>query len=196
MERQGCIGNQLFNTVYLVLIALVCNLILLFFVPVAVRSDQPGLLLGTGDYLSGVLFPGEDDIPAAGAAASWLSWFWIFSQEPNKVMLTLFLLFSGCCTAVILWQGRRVLRTILRGEPFSMENAVSLKRAALCSFIISGAALVRVIFNVCLFRSAMPLLSYNALFVPIFAMAGLLCLVMSALFRQAAEMKAENDLTI
>ena len=39
----------------LVLIALVCNLILLFFVPVAVRSDQPGLLLGTGDYLSGVL---------------------------------------------------------------------------------------------------------------------------------------------
>ena len=67
---------------------------------------------------------------------------------------------------------------------------------ALCSFIISGAALVRVIFNVCLFRSAMPLLSYNALFVPIFAMAGLLCLVMSALFRQAAEMKAENDLTI
>ena len=62
----------------LVLIALVCNLILLFFVPVAVRSDQPGLLLGTGDYLSGVLFPGEDDISAAGAAASWLSWFWIF----------------------------------------------------------------------------------------------------------------------
>ena len=77
----------------LVLIALVCNLILLFFVPVAVRSDQPGLLLGTGDYLSGVLFPSEDDISAAGAAASWLSWFWIFSQEPNKVMLTLFLLF-------------------------------------------------------------------------------------------------------
>ena len=180
----------------LVLIALVCNLILLFFVPVAVRSDQSGLLPGTGDYLSGVLFPGEDDISAACAAASWLSWFWIFSQEPNKVMLTLFLLFSGCCTAVILWQGRRVLRTILRGEPFSMENAVSLKRAALCSFIISGAALVRVTFNICLFRSAMPLLSYNALFVPIFAMAGLLCLVMSALFRQAAEMKAENDLTI
>ncbi|MEG1578846.1 MAG: DUF2975 domain-containing protein [Oscillospiraceae bacterium] len=27
-------------------------------------------------------------------------------------------------------------------------------------------------------------------------MGGLLCLVMSALFRQAAELKAENDLTI
>ena len=37
---------------------------------------------------------------------------------------------------------------------------------------------------------------YNALFVPIFILGGLLCLVMSALFRQAAELKAENDLTI
>ena len=34
------------------------------------------------------------------------------------------------------------------------------------------------------------------LFVPIFAMFGLLCLVMAALFGQAAEIKAENDLTI
>lgn len=41
-----------------------------------------------------------------------------------------------------------------------------------------------------------PLATYNALFVPIFTMFGLLCLVMSALFRQATEMKAENDLTI
>ena len=40
------------------------------------------------------------------------------------------------------------------------------------------------------------LATYNALFVPIFTMFGLLCLVMSALFRQATEMKAENDLTI
>lgn len=41
-----------------------------------------------------------------------------------------------------------------------------------------------------------PLATYNALFVPIFTMFGLLCLVMSALFRQATEMKVENDLTI
>lgn len=31
---------------------------------------------------------------------------------------------------------------------------------------------------------------------PVFTVFGLLCLVMSALFRQAAEMQAENDLTI
>lgn len=121
---------------------------------------------------------------------------WWNSGEPYTVVLTLFLLFSGVCTAVILWQGHRVLRTILRGTPFSLENAVSLRRAAVSSFVISAAALVRVIFSVYYYHSPFPLLTYNALFVPIFAMAGLLCLVMSALFRQAAEIKAENDLTI
>ena len=121
--------------------------------------------------------------------------WWDF-PEPYTVVLTLFLLFSGVCTAVILWQAHRVLGTILRGEPFSLENAVSLRRAAVSSFVIAAAALVRAVFSVCYYRSPAPLLSYNALFVPIFAMAGLLCLVMSALFRQAAEMKAENDLTI
>ena len=40
------------------------------------------------------------------------------------------------------------------------------------------------------------MLTYNALFVPIFLMAGLLCMVMSALFQQAAQLKAESDLTI
>lgn len=180
----------------LVIVALVCNLILLFFVPVAVWTDSPGLLAGVGDYVHSIFHPGEDDVVAAGIAASFLAWTWIASLPPDKIILTLFLLFSGVCTAVILWQGRRVLVTIRRGEPFSMENAVSLRRAAIASFLIAGAALVRAIFSVCYYHSPVPLLSYNALFVPIFAMAGLLCLVMSALFRQAAEMKAENDLTI
>lgn len=42
-------------------------------------------------------------------------------------VLTLFLLFCGICTAVILWQGRRVLGTILTGAPFRAENGVSLR---------------------------------------------------------------------
>ena len=131
----------------------------------------------------------------AGIAGSFLAWAWVW-QDAYAAMLTLFLTISGICTAMILWQGRRVLKTILRGEPFTTENAVSLRRAAICGFLISAAALIRVIFSICFYGSFRPLLTYNALFVPIFAMFGLLCLVMSALFRQAAELKAENDLTI
>ncbi len=116
--------------------------------------------------------------------------------EGYHPVLIAFLMVCGCCTAVVLWQGRRVLSSILRGEPFSPENAVSLHRAAVCAFCIAGAALLRLVWGVWFYRSIHPFLSYNALFVPIFFMAGLLCLVMSALFRQAAELKAENDLTI
>ena len=114
----------------------------------------------------------------------------------NWSVLTLFLLSCGTCTAVILWQGKRVLDTILKGDPFVLDNAKSLKRAAVCCFVISGAALVRVIWGLAYYQSIAPLLTYNALFVPIFLMGGLLFMVMSALFRQAAELKAENDLTI
>lgn len=179
----------------LVLAALVCNLIVLYLVPAAVLSDSQDLLGGVRDYLTGVLFPGEDDIVLAGVAASFLSWFWCW-QESYTRMLTLFLVVSGICTAVILWQARRVLDSILRGAPFCEENARALRRAAACGFLISAAALVRVIFSICFYSSLRPLLTYNALFIPVFAMFGLLCLVMSALFRQAAELKAENDLTI
>lgn len=59
-----------------------------------------------------------------------------------------------------------------------------------------GIIILRLIWGLAYYRTIEPLLSYNALFVPVFFMAGLLCLVMSALFRQAAELKAENDLTI
>ena len=45
-------------------------------------------------------------------------------------------------------------------------------------------------------RSAAPLFTFTALFIPVSLMAGLLFLVMSALFRQAAELKEDQDLTI
>jgi len=181
----------------LVLIALVCNVIALYLVPTAVLISGDGLLEGIVSYFGRILFPGEDDIVAAAVAGSALVWVIGWSSfDAYQLVLTLFLLASGCCTAVILWQARRVLKTILRGEPFAPENAVSLNRAAVCCFLIAGAALARVIFSLFYYRSPLPLATYNALFVPMFAMGGLLCLVMSALFRQAAELKAENDLTI
>ena len=123
----------------------------------------------------------------------YLDYVW---KEPYTAVFTLFLLFSGICTALILWQALLTLESILRGTPFSFENAHALQKAGFLSFLISFASLARVVFGICFYQSFRPLTTYNALFVPVFAMFGLLCLVMSALFRQAAEMKAESDLTI
>ena len=171
MERTHSLARTLD---ILVLLALLCDLAALFLVPSMVRQKYVDLWL-----YQELLWDGSP--------------VW---QDPQAVVLMLFLWTLGICAAILLWQGRRVLRTILQGTPFSAENAVSLRRAAVCAFVIAGAALVRVVWSIWFHHSLLPLVTYNALFVPIFAMAGLLCLVMSALFRQAAEMKSENDLTI
>lgn len=180
----------------LVIIAFVCNIVVLYLVPVAVMSDGEGLLAGCQSYIDGLLFPREDDVVGAGIIASLFAWAGVWFQGGYAGMLAGFLVLCGCCTAVILWQARRVLDTILIGETFSLKNAANMKRAAICCLIISVAALARLIWGFCYYKSIAPLLTYNALFVPIFAMGFLLFMVMSALFRQAAELKEENDLTI
>ena len=178
----------------LVLITFICNLVALLLVPglVYFRSDIAHRI--EFSHLQRI-FNYDFDDGLGRLLGIYLTEVW---KEPYTAALTLFLLFSGICTAVILLQAIRVLCTIVEGtrNPFTLENAASLRRAALCCFLIAAAALARVIFSVCYYRSPLPLATYNALFVPMFAMGGLLCLVMSALFRQAAEMKAENDLTI
>ena len=133
----------------------------------------PGMSLMKGPEELLALTPYENplEVPLRVGIAFVLSWGWV-------------------------WKGRRVLGTILTGAPFRAENGVSLRRAAVCCFLIAAAALARVVWGLFYYGSVAPLLTYNALFVPIFILGGLLCLVMSALFRQAAELKAENDLTI
>lgn len=180
----------------LVMIAFVCNIVVLYLVPVAVMSDGEGLLAGCQSYIDGLLFPREDDVVGAGIIAPLFAWAGVWFQGEYAGMLAGFLVLCGCCTAIILWQARRVLDTVLTGETFSLKNAANMKRAAICCLIISVAALARLIWGFFYYKSIAPLLTYNALFVPIFAMGFLLFTVMSALFHQAAELKEENDLTI
>ena len=111
-------------------------------------------------------------------------------------VLSLFFWVCGTCTALILWQARSVLDTILGGNPFQLKNARALNRAAVCCWIISGVALLRLLWWLWHDHSAAPFFTYDALFIPAFLMAGLLFQVMSALFHQAAELKEDQDLTI
>ncbi|MBD5133578.1 MAG: DUF2975 domain-containing protein [Clostridiales bacterium] len=184
----------------LVIITIVCNLIALLMVPmlscmygVMTAGEIAGWGIDGLSYLFGLESTPRDYFPFT--MMFFYSWLVVWADAYTAV-LTVFLWVCGICTAFILWQGKRVLDTILKGEPFTLSNAVSLKRAAVCCFVISGAALVRTVWGLVYYQSIAPLFTYNALFVPIFLMAGLLCMVMSALFRQAAELKAENDLTI
>ena len=185
MERTG-VQKLAHVLTILVTITFVCNLIALIMVPGLVHIGSQQVLAAWWDY-------DIDDTLHMLLIGGWSMWG---RNGIQADVLSGFLLFCGACTAAILWQGRRVLGTILKGTPFCLENAKSLLGSAVLCFLISGAALVRVIWRICYAQSIAPLFSYNTLFVPLFFLAGLLCLVISALFRQAAEMKAENDLTI
>ena len=180
----------------LVTIAFVCNLIVLPLVPGLVGISMNGRaeeFWGLTPYENPLEVPLRLVILFFLLCWQFLTRVW---REPYGAVLTTFLWLCGACTAIILWQARRVLNTILAGNPFQRANAGNLRRAAVCCLVISAAALARLIWGFAYYRSLQPLFTYNALFVPLFAMGFLLCMVMSALFSQAAGLKEENDLTI
>jgi len=181
----------------MVIVVFISNIIVLFFVPTLAAMFTENRW--DGQTMERLLTGERVEFWLKFTVFSWNPVVWMFALAGEDFywpVLTLFLLSCGTCTAVILWQAKRVLDTILKGTPFVMDNAKSMRRAAICCFLISGAAFLRLIWGFVTYKSILPLLTYNALFVPIFLMGGLLFLVMSALFRQAAELKAENDLTI
>ena len=92
---------------FLLLLAFICDLLILPMVPVLV-------VLGGIEPLGALAASGMPDIPAWLLAILIVSWGYVWTAGGYTVMLTLFLLFSGVCAAVILWQGHRVLRAILR----------------------------------------------------------------------------------
>ena len=181
----------------LVTITFVCNLVAFLVVPVAVCDWFDGFEDGKSNLFSNIqhlqrIFAYDLD---DGLGNLFAIYFGIWTV-PYYGTMNVFLWTCGVCTAIILWQARKVLETVIWNQPFSLINAVCMKRAGICCLIISAAALVRLVWGLFFYKTVAPLLTYNALFVPVFAMGFLLFMVMSALFRQAAELKEENDLTI
>ena len=182
-------------------------LIVLFAINILALLLLPGLFHFAYDFETGMLDPLEDGVK--DFFALW-AYEWddalanifhapvlIFTYASSRVLvLLLFLWACGICSAVMIWQAKRVLDLIIAEDTFSFANARNMMRAAVCCFVISAAALARLIWSIAYYHSVIPLISYNTLFIAVFLVAGLVCSVMSALFRQAAEMKAEQDLTI
>lgn len=178
----------------LVLAVMVVNLIMLLLVPgLAGLLYDGGPANATQAFLH--LLTGEEGGLIDPAAYFLHAWIGVWSA-PYSALLTLFYWVCGLSCLVILWQAKRVLDTLLAGVPFCRSNADNLTRAAAACWVISVSAVIRAACWFWAEKDLSPLFTYNTLFIPGFFMAGLLFLVMSALFRQAAEIKAENDLTI
>ena len=180
----------------LVVIVFICNLFALLLVPgLAALSADGGIDLVARAVLAALHQPGyEDQGMISLPLFMLLAWVGVWS-ETYTVLMTVFLWICGISTAIILWQAKRVLDSIMKAEIFCVANAVNLRRAAVCCFVISATSLLWAICRAVL-GGIFELFSLSTLFFPVFFLAALLFLVMSALFRQAAELKAENDLTI
>ena len=179
----------------LVVIVFVCNLLALTAVPLlSVISFEDAVEWGVNglSYLFG--FQPVPDEYWPFTFVYFFAWVGIWTEVEQAVM-AVFLWICGISTAIILWQAKKILENIVKGNLFSDVNALHLKRAAVCSFVISGVSLLWAVFRG-IMNGILELFSLSTLFFPVFFLAGLLFLVMSALFRQAAELKAENDLTI
>ena len=182
----------------LVWITLICNILALICVPEIVMILKDGgpsrlrefmmELSRTMAYNGGqgaffqlmVIFGCYRAVWTSMETAIWTVFFWI----------------CGICTAVMLCQALHILKTIRQGNPFQMVNARSMKRAAVSCWVISGASLVRLVIWLYLEGNPAPLFTYTCLFIPVFFMGGLLFMVMSALFFQAAQLQEDQDLTI
>ncbi len=171
------------------------NLLCLLLVPLFARLVVDGDLLSMLRYLRENL-PDYPIHTLGHVLMACLTYFFAPWFHWHSALMTIFFWLCGICTALILWQAKKVLDTILEGNPFQMSNARSLKRAAVCCWAISGVALLRLTLWMGFEGNPAPLFTYNTLFIPAFLMAGLLFQVMSALFRQAVELKEDQDLTI
>lgn len=100
---------------------------------------------------------------------------------------TCVILLSGFASVFIMYQLKRIFKTLTVGNPFVMDNAFSLRRIAVASFIIAAVYVVKAFL---LFTPA------TFVIIVIFITAGLFCLTLMSVFTKAVEFKEENSLTI
>ncbi|MBC8060400.1 MAG: DUF2975 domain-containing protein [Clostridiaceae bacterium] len=129
----------------------------------------------------------------------------IFSEEQTNKDLNFFIncflfIIGGSSLLVILYNLKKILDSVIKVTPFIMNNVICLNRIAKCCFIISGTYILNLIFND-QYRK-LKIVSLNFVGVDIhaefimFFFAGCFILVLAQVYKQAVEVKEENDFTI
>lgn len=113
-------------------------------------------------------------------------YYWKEMAEQYWPMLIIFGL-SGICGLIIVYQLRKMMKTVVKRECFVDSNTKSLSTMGKVSFVITVLFIVKCI-----------LLPTPASFVIVltFFIAGVFSHVLSLVFEEAVRFKEENDLTI
>jgi len=123
------------------------------------------------------------------------------NMEPSRFIIT-YILFSigGISIILILFNLRKVVRSLINITPFVKDNVLCLKRISLLSFVISICYALNFVingqyknFNIAYIDSSGIHTDIEFL---IFFFAGCFILILSEVFKQAVEVKEENEFTI
>lgn len=111
------------------------------------------------------------------------------SQVNNYLwQVSILLALCGVFALMIIWELRKIFKTVIADDCFVRVNITSLKRMGNYSFIISAIMLLRcILLYVTLAALAM---------VIVFIIAGLFSKVLAQVFDRAVSYKLENDFTI
>lgn len=96
-------------------------------------------------------------------------------------------LFSGVASLFIMYQLKRMFKTVSNLNPFVRDNVESLKNIGIASWCIGVIYIAKAIF--------LPTIS-TVMIIIIFMCGGLFCFTLMHLFGTAIEFKEENDLMI
>ncbi|HHX60486.1 MAG TPA: DUF2975 domain-containing protein [Epulopiscium sp.] len=100
---------------------------------------------------------------------------------------TIIFIIAGVFALIILWNLRKMFRSVIEEDPFIQENVISLKVMGICSFAIAIMMAIRLFFIIT---------PAALILVVVFLVAGLFSLVLSQVFDRAVTYKLENDFTI
>ncbi len=151
------------------------------------RLDEKGLSGIVKRFLDLIFLGGIAIIISLPWSVKWYLERLIFGTSEKYPFLLGFFYVTGILALVIVYEMRRIFKTLNRKNPFMMDNVKSLKRIAVASFLIAAAYVVKIFtFNSFL----------TIILAMVFTIAGFFSIILAEVFYQAVTVKEENDLTI
>jgi len=105
----------------------------------------------------------------------------------NAISITILFYLSGIFAVLVVYELRKIFRTVIADDCFITENVTSLRRMGTYSFLIALVTAFRLIIYIT---------PGVIVVVLVFLIAGLFSKVLSQVFDKAITYKLENDLTI
>ncbi|GAA0182025.1 hypothetical protein SH2C18_44710 [Clostridium sediminicola] len=145
------------------------------------------------------------DLLMVGGLVLWVITFvkYVLNTGELTPRLTItYILFAigGIASLAILYYLRRIVCTLIKVTPFVSDNERSLKRISICCFTITSNYIINFVinkqytdFDIITFDLTGIHTDFEAM---IFFFAGCFILILSKVFKQAVQVKEENDLTI